>query len=49
MDYATHYDVGDRKRDDGINEDSVAVSVFADGAARLRAGRLCVAAQSSSS
>jgi serine/threonine protein phosphatase PrpC len=31
MDYATHYDVGDRKRDDGINEDSVAVSVFEQG------------------
>ena len=31
MDYATHYDVGDRKRDSGINEDSVAVSVFEQG------------------
>jgi len=31
MDYATAYDVGDRKRDRGINEDSVAVSVFEDG------------------
>ena len=31
MDYATHYDVGDRKRDRGINEDSVAVSVFEQG------------------
>ncbi|MFC7142241.1 PP2C family protein-serine/threonine phosphatase [Halosimplex aquaticum] len=31
MNYATHYDVGDRKRDDGINEDSVAVSVFEQG------------------
>ena len=31
MDYATHYDVGDRKRDGGINEDSVAVSVFEQG------------------
>ncbi|MFB6141272.1 MAG: PP2C family serine/threonine-protein phosphatase [Halosimplex sp.] len=31
MDYATHYDVGDRKRESGINEDSVAVSVFEQG------------------
>ena len=31
MEYATTYDVGDRKREDGINEDSVAVSVFEQG------------------
>ncbi|WP_436923707.1 PP2C family protein-serine/threonine phosphatase [Halosimplex amylolyticum] len=31
MNYATHYDVGDHKRDGGINEDSVAVSVFEQG------------------
>jgi len=31
MRYATCYDVGDRKRPDGINEDSLAVSVFEDG------------------
>lgn len=31
MRYATRYDVGERKRPDGINEDSVAVSVFEDG------------------
>jgi len=31
MHYATHYDVGDRKRDGGINEDSVAVSVIEQG------------------
>lgn len=31
MEYATHYDVGDRKRDGGINEDSVALSVFEQG------------------
>jgi len=31
MEYATAYDVGDRKRDSGINEDSVAVSVFEQG------------------
>jgi serine/threonine protein phosphatase PrpC len=31
MDYATAYDVGDRKRERGINEDSVAISVFQDG------------------
>jgi len=31
MQYATHYDVGDRKRTDGINEDSVAITVFEDG------------------
>ncbi|WP_459194936.1 PP2C family protein-serine/threonine phosphatase [Halosimplex sp. J119] len=31
MNYATHYDVGEHKRDDGINEDSVAVSVFEQG------------------
>ena len=31
MDYATDYDVGDRKRDGGINEDSVAISVFEEG------------------
>jgi len=31
MEYATTYDVGDRKRDSGINEDSVAVSVFEQG------------------
>jgi len=31
MKYATTYDVGDRKRDSGINEDSVAVTVFEQG------------------
>jgi len=31
MEYATTYDVGDRKRDGGINEDSVAVTVFEQG------------------
>lgn len=31
MDYATDYDVGDRKRNGGINEDSVAVTVFEQG------------------
>ncbi|MEF8886879.1 MAG: serine/threonine-protein phosphatase [Haloarculaceae archaeon] len=31
MRYATAYDVGERKRSDGINEDSLAVSVFEDG------------------
>ncbi|WP_226012599.1 PP2C family protein-serine/threonine phosphatase [Halomicrobium salinisoli] len=31
MEYATRYDVGDRKRASGINEDSVAVSVFEQG------------------
>ncbi len=31
MRYATAYDVGERKRPDGINEDSLAVSVFEDG------------------
>jgi serine/threonine protein phosphatase PrpC len=31
MRYATRYDVGDRKRPDGINEDSLAVTVFEDG------------------
>ena len=31
MNYEIRYDVGDRKRDSGINEDSVAVSVFEDG------------------
>jgi len=31
MDYATAYDVGERKRGAGINEDSVAISVFEDG------------------
>lgn len=31
MDYATHYDVGEQKRDRGINEDSVALSVFEQG------------------
>jgi len=31
MDYATDYDVGEAKRDGGINEDSVAVLVFEDG------------------
>ena len=31
MEYATHYDVGDRKREGGINEDSVAISVFEQG------------------
>jgi serine/threonine protein phosphatase PrpC len=28
MEYATAYDVGDRKRNSGINEDSVAITVF---------------------
>jgi serine/threonine protein phosphatase PrpC len=31
MRYATAYDVGERKRHNGINEDSLAVSVFEDG------------------
>jgi len=31
MNYATAYDVGDRKRGEGINEDSVALTVFEDG------------------
>ena len=31
MDYATDYDVGESKRNGGINEDSVAVLVFEDG------------------
>jgi len=31
VEYATAYDVGDRKRDDGINEDSVAIAVIEDG------------------
>lgn len=31
MRYATNYDVGDRKRGEGINEDSVAVLAFEDG------------------
>ena len=31
MRYATAYDVGERKRHSGINEDSLAVSVFEDG------------------
>ncbi|MHB9288262.1 PP2C family protein-serine/threonine phosphatase [Halobacteriales archaeon Cl-PHB] len=31
MRYATSYDVGERKRGEGINEDSVAVLVFEDG------------------
>lgn len=31
MDYATAYDLGDRKRGGGINEDSVAIAVFEDG------------------
>jgi len=31
MEYATTYDVGDRKRGSGINEDSVAVTVFEQG------------------
>ncbi len=31
MRYATSYDVGDRKRGEGINEDSVAVLAFEDG------------------
>jgi serine/threonine protein phosphatase PrpC len=31
MEYTTHYDVGDCKRDGGINEDSVAISVFEQG------------------
>jgi len=31
MNYATNYDVGDRKRADGINEDSVAITVFEQG------------------
>ncbi|WP_225333787.1 PP2C family protein-serine/threonine phosphatase [Halomicrobium urmianum] len=39
MEYATRYDVGDRKRASGINEDSVAVSVFEEGhRSGLRAG-----------
>jgi len=31
MNYATNYDIGDRKRSSGINEDSVAISVFEQG------------------
>ena len=31
MNYATNYDVGDRKRESGINEDSVALTVFEQG------------------
>jgi serine/threonine protein phosphatase PrpC len=31
MNYATTYDVGDRKRETGINEDSVAITVFEHG------------------
>lgn len=31
MEYATSYDVGDRKRPNGINEDSVAITVFEQG------------------
>lgn len=31
MNYATNYDVGERKRTDGINEDSIAVTVFEQG------------------
>ena len=31
MEYATNYDIGDRKRPAGINEDSVALSVFEQG------------------
>lgn len=31
MEYATAYDVGDRKRDEGINEDSVAIAAIEDG------------------
>jgi serine/threonine protein phosphatase PrpC len=31
MDYATNYDVGEQKRDRGINEDSVALAVFEQG------------------
>ena len=31
MEYATNYDVGDRKRNGGINEDSVALTVFEQG------------------
>jgi serine/threonine protein phosphatase PrpC len=31
MRYATNYDIGDRKRSTGINEDSVALSVFEQG------------------
>ena len=37
MDYATAYDVGDRKRNGGINEDSVSICVFEDG---HRSGRV---------
>ena len=31
MKYATNYDVGDRKRPSGINEDSIAITVFEQG------------------
>lgn len=31
MKYATNYDIGERKRDSGINEDSVAITVFEQG------------------
>ena len=31
MKYTTTYDIGDRKREDGINEDSVAVTLLQDG------------------
>lgn len=31
MEYATNYDVGDRRRDGGVNEDGVAVAVFEQG------------------
>ena len=31
MQYTTNYDIGDRKRGQGINEDSVAVTVFEEG------------------
>lgn len=31
MRYSTNYDIGDRKRGDGINEDSLALSVFEEG------------------
>ena len=37
MEYATSYDVGDRKRGAGLNEDSVAIAVFEEG---HRDGRL---------
>ena len=31
MRYSTHYDIGDRKRGQGINEDSVSLTVFEEG------------------